>query len=120
MPPSSEDGGGARRGAATILFLDTDGTVKSQQRISSTHGEFTGEISDGDDFAVEVAFLGDQDGDGVPDMAASARLDDDGGTDQGAVWILFLHEDGTVKSHQKISATEGGFTGVLDDDDIFG
>ena len=117
----AEDGGAVeRRGAATILFLDTDGTVKSQQRISSTHGEFTGEISDGDDFAIEVAFLGDLDGDGVRDMAAGARGDDDGGTDRGAVWILFLNEDGTVKSHQKISATEGGFTGALDENDIFG
>ena len=28
--------------------------------------------------------------------------------------------DGTVKSHQKISNTEGGFTGILDDGDWFG
>ena len=28
--------------------------------------------------------------------------------------------DGTVKSHQKISDTEGGFTGTLDDRDSFG
>ena len=30
---------------------------------------------------------------------------------RGAVWVLFLNNDGTVKSHQKISDTEGGFTG---------
>ncbi|MBW2381981.1 MAG: FG-GAP repeat protein [Deltaproteobacteria bacterium] len=115
-----DDGGGDGRGAATILFLDTDGTVKSQQRISSTHGGFTGQIDDGDSFAIEVAFLGDLDGDGVPDMASGALGDDDGGTDRGAVWILFLHENGMVKSHQKISDTAGGFTGALDDHDFFG
>ena len=38
----------------------------------------------------------------------------------GAVWMLLLKSDGTVKSHQKISDTEGGFTGGLDDDDWFG
>jgi hypothetical protein len=36
------------------------------------------------------------------------------------VWILFLNSDGTVKGHQKISATEGGFTGSLDVNDQFG
>jgi len=36
------------------------------------------------------------------------------------VWVLFLNNNGTVKSHQKISDTEGGFTGILDDGDRFG
>jgi cysteine-rich repeat protein len=110
------DDGGTDRGAALILFLNADGTVKSQQRISSTHGGFTGRLSNGDSFAIEVAFLGDLDGDGVRDMAAGARYDDDGGKDHGAVWILFLNTDGTVKSHQKISETQGGFTGRLGGD----
>ena len=46
----------------------------------------------------------------VVDVAVGARKDDDGGSDRGAVWILFLNADGTVKSHQKISSTDGGFT----------
>ena len=108
------------RGAATILFLNIDGTVRDQQRIGRTHGGFTGLLSEGDDFAIELAFLGDHNGDGVRDMAAGARGDDDGGTDRGAVWILFLYTDGTVRSHQKISDTQGGFTGILGDSDLFG
>jgi hypothetical protein len=59
--------------------------------------------------------LGDLDGDGVGDLAVGADLDDDGGLDRGAVWILFLNPNGTVKSHQKISDTQGGFTGTLDE-----
>ena len=59
-----------------------------------------------------MAALGDLDGDGVGDLAVGAPRDDDGGTDRGAVWVLFLNTDGTVKSHQKISDTEGGFTGI--------
>ena len=43
-----------------------------------------------------------------------------GGTDRGAVWILFLNADGTVASHQKISDTDGSFTGTLNDGDFFG
>ena len=34
--------------------------------------------------------------------------------------MLDLNPDGTVKSHQKISDTQGGFTGTLDNGDGFG
>ena len=42
----------------------------------------------------------------VTDLAVGAGKDDDGGTDRGAVWVLFMNTDGTVKSHQKISNTQ--------------
>ena len=103
-----------------VLFLNTDGTVKSHQKISDTEGGFTGTLDDGDQFGYSVASLGDLDGDGVGDLAVGARGDDDGGSRHGAVWVLFLDPDGTVKSHQKISNTEGGFTGTLDVADYFG
>ncbi len=114
-----DDDGGANRGAVWILFLNTDGTVKSHQKISDTQGGFAGILDDDDNFGETVAAMGDLDGDGVDDLGVGAFLDDDGGTDRGAMWILFLNTDGTVKSHQKISDTQGGFTGVLDDDDWF-
>ena len=34
--------------------------------------------------------------------------------------MLFLNIDGTVKLHQKISATEGDFNGDLENNDSFG
>ena len=99
------------------------GMVLSHQKISDTQGGFTGILDDGDLFGFAVASLGDLDGDGVTDLAVGAVLDDDGGNppyaDRGAVWVLFLNSDGTVKSHQKISSTEGGFTGKIDDNDLF-
>jgi hypothetical protein len=103
-----------------ILFLNADGTVKSHQKISNTEGGFAGVLDDTDRFGVGVASMGDLDGDGVVDVAVGAYTDDDGGVNRGAVWILFLNADGTVKSHQKISSTEGGFAGALDDADLFG
>ena len=69
---------------------------------------------------MSLASLSDLDGDGVGDMAVGARFDDDGGGNRGAVWVLFLRSDGTVKGHQKISDTEGAFTGQLDGGDEFG
>jgi len=115
-----DDDGSTNRGAVYILFLNSNGSVKSEQKISDTAGGFTGTLDDQDQFGTSVASLGDLDGDGIPDIAVGAGSDQDGGEDRGAVWILFLDTDGTVKSFQKISDLEGGFTGTLDNFDIFG
>lgn len=115
-----DDDGGDRKGAVWVVFLNVDGTVKSHQKISDTEGRFDGVISSGDELGISVASLGDLDGDGVTDLVAGALGDDDGGDRRGAVWVLFLNADGTIKSHQKISDTEGGFDGILDNGDRFG
>jgi hypothetical protein len=117
---AGDDDGGNDQGAVWILFLNSDGTVKSHQKISALEGGFSGDLDDNDGFGSGLVSLGDLDGDGYGDLAVGATWDDDGGTDQGAVWILFLNANGTVKSHQKISATSGGFAGHLDDSDGFG
>ncbi len=97
------------------------GTVLSHQKISDTEGDFTGMLDNSDRFGFSSASLGDLDGDGVGDLAVGAHGDDDGGgSSSGAVWVLFLNADGTVKSHQKISNTQGGFLGTLHDGDNFG
>jgi hypothetical protein len=103
-----------------LLFLNSDGTVKASQKISAAEGGFTGTLDDGDHFGCSTSPLGDLDGNGACDIAVGTTNDDDGGYDRGAAWILFLNSDGTVKASQKISATEGGFTGTLDDGDHFG
>ena len=61
---SADGDGGTGHGAVWILFLTTAGTVKGRQKISSTAGEFTGELDYIDAFGVSVACLGDMDGDG--------------------------------------------------------
>jgi len=115
-----DDDGGILRGAIWILFLNANGTVKAHQKISATTGNFTGVLNDGDVFGVSVTHLGDLDNDGITDIAVGATGDDDGGVDRGAIWILFLNTNGTIKAHQKISATSGSFTGLLNDIDAFG
>ena len=96
------------------------GMVLSHQKISDTQGGFTGTLDNSDTFGSSAASLGDLDGDGVTDLAVGATFDDDGGPSRGAIWVLFLNPNGTVTAHQKISSTQGGFTGTLDDDDGFG
>ncbi|MCK5268458.1 MAG: FG-GAP repeat protein, partial [Spirochaetes bacterium] len=57
---------------------------------------FTGTLDDSGLFGVSIANIGDLNGDGVTDIVTGAYFDDDGGTDRGAVWVLFLNPDGTV------------------------
>ena len=105
--PQDSDGGN-QQGAVWILFLNPDGTVASEKKISETAGGFGGVLDPLDHFGTSVAALGDLDGDGIGDLAVGARYDDDDVDDEGAVWILFLNPDGTVASETKISKTRAG------------
>ncbi len=117
---SGDGDGGGGRGAVHIFFMDTDGTALSTAKISDTAGGFLAVLDNNDVFGSSIADLGDMDGDGVPDIAVSAPQDDDGGGGRGAVYILFLNADGTVKAEQKISDLEGSFDGVLGNNAAFG
>lgn len=114
-----DDDGGTDRGAIYILFLNTNGTVASYQKISDLSGMLAaGTLHDGDFFGY-VARLGDLDGNGVPDVAVGAHGDDTGGTDRGAVHILFLDSSGMVMSQSKIADGVGNFQEMLQDSDRF-
>jgi hypothetical protein len=52
-----------------ILFLNADGTVRAEQKISSTQGGLTGPLDSGDRFGSSVCNLGDVDRDGTTDIA---------------------------------------------------
>jgi hypothetical protein len=79
-----------------VVFLHPNGTARTEQKISSTQGNFRGALDDEDNFGFAVCGLGDLDGDKTADLAAVAFSDDDGGNDRGAVYVLFLHPNGTV------------------------
>ncbi len=88
--------GGIENGEVHILFMNADGTVRDNQKISMTEGGFTGTLTTGNNFGYGVAGIGDYNGDNIPDIAVAAPL-----TDDYAVYILHLNTDGTVKSHVK-------------------
>ncbi len=89
-------------------------------RIAENESGFDRELDPGDRFGRDHDRAGDINGDGIVDLVVGARSDDDGATDAGAVYILFLNADGSVNSHQKISALEGGFNDSLSAGDFFG
>ncbi|ANM31031.1 hypothetical protein ABI59_17815 [Acidobacteria bacterium Mor1] len=96
------------------------GALLDRMIISQTEGGFGGTLDDGDGFGSSTAWLGDLDGDGFEDLAAGAYRDDDGANAAGAVWVLFLNEDLTVRREQKISMLSGGFGGTLAEGDLMG
>jgi len=96
--------GGSGTGAVWILFLNADGTVASHQKIGALTPAFAGVLDPADRFGRSLAGVGDLDRDGVPDLAVGADLDDDTGTNRGAVYVLFLNDDGTLKDHAKLTS----------------
>ncbi|MBT3179477.1 MAG: T9SS type A sorting domain-containing protein [Candidatus Marinimicrobia bacterium] len=81
---------------------------------------FNANLDMADRFSRDHDNAGDINGDGVTDLVVGARSDDDGAIDAGAVYILFMNQDGTVQSHQKISMLEGDFTDTLNESNYFG
>jgi len=115
-----DDDNGTDKGAFYILFLNRDGTVKSWKKISETSGGFHGDLDPNDLFGRALRNLGDLDLDGVPDIGVGAPWDDDGGSNRGAYWILFMRRDGTVKSWNKLSDWYGNFQSTLSTAGEFG
>jgi hypothetical protein len=115
-----DDDGDTDAGALWILSLNAQGGVTHYQKISDAAGDLGGTLDFADEFGASVTLVGDLNDDGVPDLAVGAPYTDDAFADTGAVRILFMRSDGTVKGQQKISRLAGDFGGDLSTGDLFG
>ena len=115
-----DDDGGTDQGAVYLLFMERDGAVRSWKKISQTAGGFTADLDTDDQFGRGARCIGDLDLDGVPDLAVGAIHDDDGGTNRGCVYVLFMQRDGGVKGWSKLSDTQGNLQSSLSDWGEFG
>jgi FG-GAP-like repeat len=107
-------------GAAFMLFMNSNGTVKSYQKISMGQGGFFTVLDQDERFGYASTNLGDLDGDGVNEAAVSAFLDNDSGVEAGSVYILFFGPDGYVKHFTEINSVSGNFAGTIAEQDCFG
>lgn len=94
--------------------------VASQTKINDSNGNFNAVLESEDWFGYTVEGIGDLNNDGVPDLAVSSLKDNQGALNAGSVYILFLDSTGSVGSYTKIGNNSGGFSGVLEEWDIFG
>jgi hypothetical protein len=100
---------------AITAFAQQPGTIKRIQKISGTSGNLS-PIDMGKSFGSAVAYLGDINGDGFPEILVGG----DQGNNYGSVFIISLKKDGTVKSKVEISKNKGGFTGDIEGQALFG
>ncbi len=106
---SQEENSG--RGAVRVLLMHRSGGVKSTQILGGTLG-----LNVNDRFGTSLARLRDPGNDGVPSLAVGAPFDDTNGFNRGAVYILRLNSNGTLKESVKLASGVSGMPALADDD----
>jgi hypothetical protein len=96
-------------GAVWVLQLRANGVVQRQAKIADGLGGLTATLLPGDQFGYSLAAVGDIDNNGVNDLLAGAP--GMGTTGTGAVFVLLLEPDGSVRTHRIIAGNAGGFVG---------
>ncbi|NNE35121.1 MAG: T9SS type A sorting domain-containing protein [Rhodothermales bacterium] len=97
----------------TVLILallctttSVHGQLIAEQEVSNSEGNLGATLSSADYFGSSVTTLGDVDGDGVADLAVGAEGDDAFVPDGGAVYLLFMNADGSVREHRKLTGND--------------
>ena len=110
-------------GGALASFAQAQPLVKASQEIGNGAGGFPGPGTFPEDtrFGEGIAWVGDVDGDGIEDMALGVEVDETWGESQGAVYILFMKADGSVREWCKITEQFNGMPpNTFDHRDSFG
>ena len=115
--------GADAKGRVHLLSFTASGIVNRNVEIGSALPLLSAVLDPGDAFGFAIAPAGDLNGDGITDLAVSAPGDDDsqdGASDKGAVYLLYLQNDGLPMLFSKVSEVEGGLGVSLSSSDFFG
>jgi hypothetical protein len=104
-------GNGTQPNAGTVyvMLMGRNATIKSTVRINGNNNNGPKTFS-GDQFGYSLARIGDLDGDGIDDLAVGAP-----GSITSAVYVLFLHANGTVRTYTRIRGRYTSSIAVADD-----
>ena len=94
-------------GRVWILFMNSNGTIKDYFEIAEGVGGFSGGLGLNSRFGCDISLIGDLDNDQIPELAVGAT----GVDDAGAIYILFMNTDGSVRKNSKISNLAGNWSG---------
>ncbi len=113
-----DDAGGSGRGAIHVMLMNSNGSISHTIEINDLTANGPA-LNDSDNFGFSIANIGDLNGVGISDIAVGAIGDDAGGSNSGAIHVMFMNSDGTVSSTIEINdLTANG--PVLNDGDNFG
>ncbi|MCG9881652.1 MAG: FG-GAP-like repeat-containing protein [Bacteroidia bacterium] len=100
-------GSNSRTGVVNIIYLNTDGTVKSFKQISR---DVIASLPNNGSFGTGLANIGDLNNDGHIDLAVASNSEVLNGA-VGCIYILFLDSVQNIKSFRKIGANTSGLNG---------
>lgn len=118
--PNAEPAGGAanaNRGALYICFLNANGTVRTFHQIDNEDGL---PLAIGDSCGQGCAYLGDLDGDGLPEIGLGAPGIDDGAMNAGGIFIVSINTNGELARFTRITQSTSATMPALDELDNFG
>ena len=108
--PENDAGGRVSAGAAYVVFGKGDTANVNLDDVALGVGGFKviGEYY-GDRAGNSVSSAGDINDDGIPDLLVGARLNDAGGKDAGAAYVVFGKTDTTAVNLNDVAVGNGGF-----------
>lgn len=107
-----DNAAGKGKGALHLLYLDNSGNVIDHKKFTPGDPGMKLPLDAEDQFGSSLATIRPLN-DSTSWIAVAAGKDDDGGKDVGAIYMLTVHQTGTIESWHKISETTYNFEGEL-------
>ncbi len=105
-------------GRVYLLYLKSDGNVKSYIQLDNDTPLLSGELASNQLFGTSLTYLNDIDNNGFPEIIAGAPNHSIAFNSSGAYWILFLDSLGNLIDTNRIHHNKPNFVQPMDSADI--